>query len=225
MAQAGMHALLGAAVRKALPKREWLLLGILLGSILPDMDNYLVAAATVAKLDTGGLHRTFSHSVFTVAALMALFWLAAQMRRQPRWLNLGLGLSIGIGLHIALDLLIWFNGVELLWPLGGWVNLWQNVTPPEWWMKLMDPLEFLFFAGYFFWLARTAAAHRTDGGFLGWLGNWQAIMLVLFVVFTPLAYWMQKGFLTLYGALYLVSITAAFAITLRMRATIDAASV
>ena len=32
MAQAGIHALVGAAVRKISPNREWLMLGIILGS-------------------------------------------------------------------------------------------------------------------------------------------------------------------------------------------------
>jgi membrane-bound metal-dependent hydrolase YbcI (DUF457 family) len=29
----------------------------------------------------------------------------------------GLGLGIGILMHILLDLLVWFNGVEILWPI------------------------------------------------------------------------------------------------------------
>jgi hypothetical protein len=47
MAQAGLHALVGAAMQKVAPKREWLMLGIILGSLFPDLDNYAVAVATV----------------------------------------------------------------------------------------------------------------------------------------------------------------------------------
>ncbi len=221
MAQAGMHALVGAAVRKFAPKSEWLVLGIILGSIFPDLDNYLVAVATLTGLKTEGLHRTFTHSIFTILAAILVFWVISLALHQPRWANLGLGFGVGIGLHIVLDLLIWFNGVELLWPFGGWLNLWAGVTPPAWFAKLLDPAEFLFFALFFAWLANAARGSTTDLEFLGRLRLWTIAMLILLVVFTPLAYLMSKGFLTIYGAFYLISITAAFGITLRMRKTVE----
>jgi membrane-bound metal-dependent hydrolase YbcI (DUF457 family) len=221
MAQAGIHGLIGAAVGKFNPKLEWLMLGIVLGSLFPDLDNYAVAIATVAKLDTHGLHRTFTHSLFAILAVIIVFFIIAQVRKQPRWANLGLGFGIGIGLHIALDLLIWFNGVELLWPIGGWVNLWEGVKPPEWFAIFMDPAEFLFFALFFAWLAKTARANQTNVDFLGSLRLWMIAMVVLLVIFTPLAYIMSKGFLTIFGVGYLVSITAAFLITIRMRQTVE----
>ena len=222
MAQAGIHALVGAAMRKLSPTKEWLMLGILLGSLIPDLDNYLVAVATLAGLKTDGLHRTFTHSILMMLAAALVFWIIAQARHQPRWTTLGLGFGAGIGLHILLDLLIWFNGVELLWPFGGWLNLWGGVTPPAWFSKLLDPAEFLFFALFFAWLARTARRQQTDQNFLGKLRLWIIAMLVLLVVFTPLAYLMSKGFMTIYGVFYLISITAAFVITLRMRKTVEA---
>ncbi len=222
MAQAGIHGLVGAAVCKVTPRREWLMLGIILGSIFPDLDNYAVAVATVAKLDAHGLHRTFTHSLLAILATVIVFFIVAQVRKQPRWTNLGVGFGIGIGLHIALDLLIWFNGVELLWPLGGWVNLWEGVEAPQWFAKLMDPAEFLFFALFFVWLAGSARAHKTNQDFWGKLRGWTIAMFILLVVFTPLAYLMSKGFLTIFGLFYLVALTAAFVITIRMRQTIEA---
>jgi membrane-bound metal-dependent hydrolase YbcI (DUF457 family) len=224
MAQAGIHALVGAAARKITPHREWLMLGILLGSLFPDLDNYGAAVATVARLQVAGhgLHRTFTHSLAFVLAVVLISLLVAQVTRQPRWRTFGSGFGVGILLHIALDLLIWFNGVQLLWPLEGWVNLWAGVTPPEWFAKLMDPLEFLFLALFFAWLLGTARKHKTNPDFLSRLRLWIIAMLVLLAVFTPLAYVMSKGFLTVYGLFYLVALTAAFAITIRMRQTVEA---
>lgn len=222
MAQAGVHALLGAGTRKVTPKRDWLMLGIILGSLFPDFDNYMVAIATVAKLNTHDLHRTFTHSLLAILVAVVVFIIVAQVSKQPRWANLGVGLGIGIGLHIILDLLIWFNGVELFWPLGGWLNLWESVAPPVWFAKLLDPAEFLFFALFFAWLAKVAQGHKTNSDFLGTLRFWIIAMLVLLVVFTPLAFLMSKGFQTIYGVFYLVSITAAFVITIRMRQTVEA---
>ncbi|MCI0521209.1 MAG: metal-dependent hydrolase [Chloroflexi bacterium] len=222
MPQAGMHALVGAAMRRITPPREWLLLGVILGSMFPDLDNYAVAVATLMGRDTHGLHRTFTHSVFTILTALIFFYLIGGVRRQPRWTNLGVGFAAGIGLHILLDLLIWFNGVEVLWPLGGLVNLWEGISPPEWFARLLDPAEFLFAFLYFAWLAKTARARRTDAQFLPMLRRWTIAMLILLVVFTPLAFLMSKGFLTIFGAFYLIMLTAAFVITLRMRQTVEA---
>jgi hypothetical protein len=109
-----------------------------------------------------------------------------------------------------------------LWPLGGWVNFWQGIKPPEWFAKLLDPAEFLFFALFFVWLAKYARDHQTNKDFLGKLRWWTIAMVVLLVIFTPLVYLMSKGFQTIYGVFYLISITAAFVITIRMRQTVEA---
>ncbi len=221
MAQAGLHALVGAAARKVSPKREWLMLGVILGSLFPDLDNYAVAVATVAKLNTHGLHRTFTHSIFTILAALVIFSIVAQVRKEPRWTNFGAGCAAGIGLHMLLDLLIWFNGVELLWPFGGWVNFWEGIKPPEWFAKLLDPAEFAFLALFLAWLATTARKSQTNTDFLATLRRWVIVMVVLLIIFTPLAYVMSKGFLTIFGVFYLISITAAFVITIRMRQTVE----
>ena len=112
--------------------------------------------------------------------------------------------------------------MELLWPLGGWVNFWEGVTPPAWFARLLDPAELLFIGLFFLWLAKTARDHQTDANFLGTLRGWTIAMFVLTVVFTPLAYLMSKGFQTIFGLFYLVALTAACAITIRMRQTVEA---
>ena len=91
MPQAGLHGLSGMAVSKFAGKREWLLLGIILGTMLPDMDNIAVAVTTLAKMDPHGLHRTFTHSIFFVIAIMLVFYLIGTTTKKPRWSNLGLG--------------------------------------------------------------------------------------------------------------------------------------
>ena len=93
MAQAGIHGLIGTAVRKLTPARTWLMLGIVFGNLLPDADNLAVAVATVMKQPTEGLHRTFTHSLFVVVAVMVVFYLDGVLVKQPRWGNLGVGLG------------------------------------------------------------------------------------------------------------------------------------
>jgi membrane-bound metal-dependent hydrolase YbcI (DUF457 family) len=224
MAQAGMHGMVGMAVQKMAGRKEWLLLGILLGSFVPDMDNVGVAVATLTGASTEGIHRTLTHSVFFVVAVIAVFYWIGQMKKDERWNNLGLGLGLGILLHILLDLVLWFNGVEMFWPLAGEINFWTNTTPPEWFMKFMDPAEFLFFGLYLWALGTWARKANTDGDFMNKHRLWMWLEFVLFVIFTPLVYIMTKGFLTIFGALYLFSIFMTFFVTLRMRKTVEASA-
>jgi membrane-bound metal-dependent hydrolase YbcI (DUF457 family) len=222
MAQAGMHALAGMAVRKMAGRKEWLVLGIALGSLIPDMDNLGVAVATLTKISTEGIHRTLTHSIFFLAVVVAVFYFIGQWKKDVRWANLGFGLGFGILLHSLLDLLLWFNGVALFWPLPIWINLWANTTPPEWFMKFMDPAEFLFFALYLWALGTWARKFNTDGGFMKTHRAWLILEAALFLIFTPLAYIVTKGFLTIFGAFYLFSIFMVFFVTIRMRKTVEA---
>jgi len=222
MAQAGIHGVVAMAVRKWAPERSWLILGIVLGNLLPDADNLAVAVATVAKLPTEGLHRTFTHSLFTAIAVAVVFALVGRVARQTRWGNLGLGLGAGILMHILLDLLIWFNGVEILWPIPSWLNLWSGVAPPVWFDKLMLTVEFLFFGLFFLWLHQTARQQGTDKDFIRMLRVWILVQAVLFIAFTALVYTLQKGFMAPYGAVYLLSLGIAVGVTIRMRKTVEA---
>lgn len=218
MAQAGIHGLVGAAVRRWAPRREWLILGIVLGNILPDVDNLAVAAATLTGGNTEGLHRTFTHSLFTVLAIVVLFEIIGRASQRPRWRNLGWGLGIGVLMHVLLDLVIWFNGVQILWPLPSWINLWEGMAPAEWWSQLMLPIEFLFFALFFYWLR---VVILRDGGEPGSLNLWIGVQALLFVLFTVLVYTMESGFMTPYGALYLLSLGLAWALTIRAQSALE----
>ena len=222
MAQAGIHGVVGVVVRKWTPKKEWLMLGIVLGSILPDMDALAVAYATLAGKDTHGLHRTFTHSIVTILGLIVLFYLISAVAKRPRIGNLGLGLGIGMLLHALLDLVIWFRGVEILWPFYREVNFWSGYTPPAWWLNRFESaVEFLLFAIFFVILGNMARKYGTDGGFLKKLNIWTWLQVGLFVLFLVLVYtW--DGYFIPYGAAYILSLGLAIGITIRMRKTVEA---
>jgi membrane-bound metal-dependent hydrolase YbcI (DUF457 family) len=224
MPQAGIHGMVGMATRKWMGACEWLLLGAMLGSFVPDMDNVGVAVATLAKMPTGGIHRTMTHSVFFMSAVVLVFYFIGRWKKDARWNNLGVGLGLGILLHTLLDLVIWFNGVELFWPLGGQINFWANSTPPVWFMKFMEPAEFLCFGLYLWMLGGWARKQNTDSEFVNKHRIWMWLEFALFVIFTPLAYIMTKGFLTIFGVLYLFSLFMTFFVTIRMRKTVEAAA-
>ena len=89
-------------------------------------------------------------------------------------------------------------------------------------MTFMEPAEFLCFGLYLWLLGSWARKANTDGEFLKVLRLWTWLEFTLFVIFTPLAYLMTAGFLTIYGAFYLFSLFMTFFVTLRMRKTVAA---
>jgi len=226
MAQIGIHGLLALPFKKVITKRKGLLFGILLGSILPDADNFAVAVATLTGGSTEGLHRTYTHSLITALGVILLFFILSKLFKKDDWSNLGLGLGIGIGLHIFVDLLVWFNGVQLLWPYETWLNFWGNVTPPEVFMKLMNPLEFLFIALFFMALNAQMRKQNTDMEFIPKLRIWTFIQTALFGIFLILTFTTDSGLITtIYGALYLLSVILLLVISFRLRKTIEAGTV
>ena len=223
MPQNGIHAIAGIAARKWMPGKEWLLLGLVLGNMFPDLDNIAVAYATLTKADTHGLHRTFTHSLFTIAAMVILFYGIAAVTKNPKWQNFGLGFGIGILMHILVDLVAWFNGVELLWPIKYEVNFWSWFTVPGWLQILLDTGEFLAFGLFFALLGSLARKYNTDTVRTSSLRTWMVVQFILFALFTVLFFFMPALPLlyTIFGALYLVSLIAAIVITIQMRNTVE----
>ena len=221
MAQAGIHALVGIGVCRWARNRTCLALGIVLGNVLPDVDILAVAVATIAGWPTVGLHRTFTHSVFTAALVVMVFCVIGWVSRRPQWKDLGIGLGIGILMHILLDFVIWFRGVEILWPLPSNVNFWPPVA--GWWGTFELPAEFLCFALLFLVLHRLANKRGTDLAVSPKLLTWVWLQGLLFVALWVLAYawspW-SAGYRFVHGALYLPSLGLAIGVTIRMRKTL-----
>ena len=226
MPQNGLHAVAGIAVRQWMPQREWLTLGVVLGNMFPDLDNIAVAYATLTKADSHGLHRTFTHSIFMIFVVIALFYVIAVLAKNQKWNNLGLGLGIGILMHILFDLLLWFNGVELLWPIHYELNLWRWFRMPDWLKIILDTGEFLAFGMYFLVLGSLARRQNTDEEHQRFSRTWAYFQFVLFVLFTVFFFTSGSTGLpyTIFGALYLVSMIVAVVVTIRMRKTIETLS-
>ncbi|HSL29424.1 MAG TPA: metal-dependent hydrolase [Anaerolineales bacterium] len=226
MAQNGLHAITGMLVRKWMPQRDWLPLGLVLGNMAPDLDNLTVAYATLTGADSHGLHRTFTHSIFTVSAVILLFYLLAVLTKNGKWNNFGIGFGSGILTHSLLDLLIWFNGVEVLWPIRYELNFWSDFTPPGWLRLLLDSGEFLGFGLYFLLLSSLAQKNNTDQGHRSSARMWMYTQFALFPVFTVLFLTLgAEGILYIvFGALYLLSLIAAMTMTIRMRRTVETVS-
>lgn len=224
MPQAGLHAIVGIASRKWMPKKEWLLLGVVLGNMFPDLDNLVVAYATLARLpEPEHYHRTFTHSVFTIIAMVILFYLVAAITKNEKWKNFGIGFGAGIFMHILVDLVLWFNGVYLLWPIPFELNFWSWFTTPAWLKILLDTGEFLMFGLYFLLVGSLALRSSTDPDRGRSLRMWAVLQIALFTLFTLIFFTLGSRGLQyqVYGGLYLLSLIAAFVITIRMKRTIE----
>jgi membrane-bound metal-dependent hydrolase YbcI (DUF457 family) len=226
MPQNGVHAIVGIMARKWMPKKQWLTLGVVLGNLFPDLDNLAVAYATLTQADTYGLHRTFTHSIFTILAVILLFYLIAALTKNSNWNHFGMGLGVGILMHILLDLILWFNGVELLWPIRYEMNFWSWFVMPDWLKIILDTGEFLAFGLYFLLLGSLARRQNTDAEHQRPSKIWAYIEFALFIVFTFLFFSVSTEGLqyTVFGALYLFSLIISIVVTIQMRQTIETLS-
>lgn len=221
MPQAGLHGMVGMAVRKLAPHRELLFLGILLGGFIPDLDNFAVAVATVAKLPTENIHGTLTHSIFFALLVFLVLWLIGFVTKKVVWTNLGIGLGIGLLLHDIVDILLWFTYRQPFWPIQLKVNLWPGITPPDWLAKLLLTAEFLFIALFFVLLDVFARERKTDQEYLKTLRIWIYGLLGWFALFSVLAFVIQAGYDTVYGLFYLVALGLVIGVTIRMRKTVE----
>lgn len=224
MPQNGLHAIVGIASRRWMPKKEWLLLGVVLGNMFPDLDNLVVAYATLAKLpDPEHYHRTFTHSLFTILTMVILFYIVAALTKNEKWRNFGIGFGAGIVMHVLVDLVLWFNGVELLWPIPFEVNFWSWFTTPAWLKILLDTGEFLAFGLYFLLLGLLAIRHGTDADRQRSSKTWAYIEFGLFFLFTAVFFAIGPRGLQyqVYGGLYLLSLIVGMVITIRMKRTVE----
>jgi membrane-bound metal-dependent hydrolase YbcI (DUF457 family) len=218
MPQIGVHAIVGIVAGKWLPKKEWLLFGLVLGNMFPDLDNLAVAYATLTKSNPHGLHRTFTHSIFTIITVIVIFYLIAALTKHRKWNYFGIGFGIGILMHILLDLIMWFNGVELLWPIRYELNFWSWFAVPDWLNIILETGEFLAFGLYFLLLGSLARRQNTDREREGSVTIWAYTEFALFILFFSIG--MEGLQYTIFGALYLISIMIAIVLTIQMRRTV-----
>jgi inner membrane protein len=162
LTQLTLGACVAAACVPPEQRRQAALLGAALGT-LPDLDVFVDYGGPVENFT---MHRGFSHSLFVLAAIGALLWLALRsfwppVREDPRrWF---LAILLALLTHPLLDAHTAY-GTQLFWPSGSTPVSWATIF-------IIDPLYTLpLLAGMIAVLIRPAS--RTAG-------RWLAAGLVL----------------------------------------------
>lgn len=228
MPQPGLHGVLALAARRTFSKKPWFALGLAFGALLPDADGYAQAfGALVQRMDAATAeavyHRTLTHSLFFAAGIALLFYLLSLVRRDENLRSFGFGMGAGIGLlHSLVDILGWFDGVGLLWPLWG-IDLWNWATLPEIATSLLRAGNFLAFGLYFAYLLSLARRVGSDAAYLPRLRAYASAQFGLWVLFTILAFFLSAGAYNIVdGAVFLfLAYPNTLWVTWKMRETIE----
>lgn len=167
MPQNGFHGLIGLAAARAMARHlppqalEAATGGVVLGSMLPDVDMYPTGVAYLFGVDPYLIHRTATHSIFFTLLLLLMGFVF----RPGRWLLLGL--CAGVCTHLVMDVFFWFAAVDLFWPasrldLGVPVlNLWTADHLSHLWVNIREAFEYAAFALYLGVLRRSAGVAST----------------------------------------------------------------
>jgi membrane-bound metal-dependent hydrolase YbcI (DUF457 family) len=169
MPQNGFHGLIGLATARALarkvPSPEFFVPGVVLGAMLPDIDMYPTAIAVLLKHTEliYVIHRSATHSLLFIL----LLGLAGLALVQHRWLLFGL--AVGVVTHVTVDIFFWFAGIDLFWPFGHAIDLWNGVKPPPLLINIREAFEPAAFALFLGCLRRITGADLLKWEIGAWL--------------------------------------------------------
>jgi membrane-bound metal-dependent hydrolase YbcI (DUF457 family) len=226
MAQSGLHAAIGYQLRRIIPYEKRLFPALIFGAMLPDLDIIVVAVASLfytIPLAEEIFHRTFSHSFFTLIFVYLLFAIASELKKKPVLKSVGKGIAIGILTHLLVDTFIWFNHIDLLWPLPlDPINLWHLFRTPPVVSHMLLVLEFFCFRWYaWFLITRHLKNPSTHSWFIKHLNTWKSIETILFILFILLTLWNPSFFKLLFGIAYIPSLIMALFATHMSRDALD----
>lgn len=228
MPHPGFHGVIALAARRVFTGRHWFALGLVFGSMLPDADGYPQAFAVIAqgmdpRLADETFHRTFTHTLFFPLAIALIFLVIHLFRKDRSLLNFGLGMAAGAAiLHSLVDILGFFDGVGLLWPLWS-INLYANVHLSDHQIQMLRSVNFLAFALYLWYLSSIAKKQNTNSGYAPRVRNYGIMQAGLFAVFFALTFVLPfKTYNTVDGAVFLlVAFPNVLWATWKMRETIE----
>ncbi|MBM3125095.1 MAG: hypothetical protein FJZ87_08450 [Chloroflexi bacterium] len=197
--------------------------------MIPDADGYPQAVAILAQrmdphLAESIFHRTFTHTLFFPLSLALIFLTVYWINHDQSLLNFGLGLAGGSALlHSPVDILGFFDGVGLLWPIWSF-NLYADISLTDHQIQMLRSVNFLAFALYFWYLHSLAGITTRNQACqprLRWHLFGQAGLFVVFFTLTLILPF--NAYNTVDGAVFLiVAFPNVLWVTWKMWETIEA---
>tara|TARA_B100001146_G_scaffold213638_1_gene214184 strand:- start:123 stop:803 length:681 start_codon:yes stop_codon:yes gene_type:complete len=226
MAQAGLHAYISLKSKKWVPDKKFLFISFLLGSIIPDIDILFSAIASYYMPLNKAVeifHRTFTHSLISVAALYLIFLIIYEIKKNELILNIAYGLTAGIIFHLLIDIVLWFNTIDLFWPLPiPKINLWFKFTIQNNIINTLLALEFIFFRLFASKLIDIIINKPLNNAYyIKYLGYWMKIEIILFILFIISIQIIPSFSLIVFGIFYIPSLLMLIFSTWNLRDSID----
>ena len=226
MAQAGLHAIIGYQTKKIIPREKHLMPGIVFGSIIPDIDIILVTMGALFHGINNAeklFHRTFTHSFFTLIFIYLLFAILSELKKNPSIKIIGKGIAIGMLTHCLTDIFLWFNSIDLLWPLPiNSINLWPFWSPSEGLYNFLLIMEFFCFRWYaWFLIKRHYDTPNKHSWIITHLNRWKKIETLLFISFILFSMLSIPHFKLLFGIAYIPSLIMALFSTYMSRDALE----
>ncbi len=196
-----------------------------LGNLLPDVDFFLLGPIYLINSKVGvTMHRSFSHSIITIAAVAVLVY---ALCRSPHRRAVAGGIGLGMLTHVVVDIFVWFSAVRLLWPLNyagipATINLWASYQPPGWVSNMLGALDSAAIAFYFWYLLRIARRRGTDAAYQPRLRFWSVALLVPSVLLGVLSFVLSRGLFDIVAYAFFIPflLPLTLLVTFRMKETI-----
>jgi len=235
MAQSGIHAFSGIVLSKLFKQEKWFTPSLIFGAILPDIDILFSAIAFLfgySIIEAEGIHRTFTHSIFTVIIIYLIFLSIKDITADEKFKIIGKGICIGISFHIILDIFLWFHEICLLWPLQPYLieptNIWGNLSLIEYplFKKALLAVEFIMFRVYGWFLINKFINSKnttTSNWFIKYITKWIRLEFIFFIFFLLLIYLNinTNMYLILFTLIYIPSLIMALISTYILRDVIQ----
>ena len=148
MALSGTHAYISILIKNKLSYGKWFFVSFLFGSIIPDVDYFFSKIHLLLSVPKfiNLLNKTFAHSIITVILVYLILLIIYEINKNKNYLHIANGVLFGMSFHILLDIFLWYDKIDLFWPLPiEHIHIWNNITLTKNLSIFILALEFIFF--------------------------------------------------------------------------------
>ena len=175
------------------------------------------------QLPESFLNKTFAHSILSTVIIYLLLLIVYELKKDKSILHLANGLILGIFLHISIDILFFFEKIDLFWPLPiNSIYLWDK-NLPIYIYKLILALEFVFFRWFAHYAINMILHHPGKNRDLIKIQTfWMKLELYFIIIFIICLYYLNiQNILILFYIGYIPSIIMMFYTIIKIWDSLD----